>query len=576
MDKEILQLARKLALKNALDYGSAKTTPVFNKLLAMHPELKSEMGELGRIVAQVVNEVNNMSNEERKKEFEPFANEFKKAEEEKKASTSKPHMELEGAVMGDFAARFPPEPNGYIHIGNVKQAFLSQEFARIYKGKLFLYFDDTNPDKDRQEFVDAIKADTHWLGIEFDKEYYASDSIPRLYDYARQLLSNGKAYVCFCTLDEIKRNRALKKECVHRSTSPSDNLAYFEDMLAGKYKEGEAVVRFKGDMQSENATMRDPVIMRIKSHEHYRQGSKYLVWPTYYFNTPINDSINGVTDVIRSKEYELSNELYFAILNALGLRVPRVHEMARLRIEGTSTHKRELKELISKGIISSYDDPRLVTIAALRRRGIAPEAIRNFVLKFGMSKTDSIISIDMLLAENRKVIDKYAKRLFFIAEPVALEVDGMQLQKAELRLHPTEDLGFRRYAISNKFIIEKSDAEKLHEGSVLCLKDLCCVKVININSNTINASFIKDMPKDEFMQAPKVQWLSEGNYVKCEVEYIGKLIVDGKINENSIRRVGGFVESYANELKEGDVVNFERVGFFKLDSKQGNLVFLSL
>ncbi|MGC8676121.1 MAG: glutamate--tRNA ligase [Candidatus Micrarchaeia archaeon] len=573
-DESLKSLAYKLALKNAVDYGSAKEAPVLNKILASDPALKNSMAAIGKLVAEAVATVNAMSKEQLLGAYEQYRAEFEGKEREKKLLTASPHMELEGAVVGDFAARFPPEPNGYIHIGNTKQAFLSQEFANIYKGKLFLYFDDTNPEKDRQEFVDAIKRDTEWLGIRFDSEYYASDMVEQIYEYARQMIQKGKAYVCFCTGEEINKGRAAKQACKHRDKSAGDNLADFEDMLNGKYGEGEATVRFKGDMQSDNATLRDPVLLRIKEHEHYRQGAKYKVWPTYHFNTPINDSVHGVTDVIRSKEYELSDELYRQVLSVLGLRVPRIHDMARLRIKGTSTHKRELKELISKGVVSGYDDPRLVTIAALRRRGIIPEAIRRFVLRFGMSKTDSTVGIDMLLAENRKLIDATAKRLFFVSNPVMVHVAGLQKTEAVLRLHPTEELGFRRYSVSGNFYIDGSDAGKLSPGDVFCLKDFACVRIINMSSDRIETSFVE--PSAETLsKAMKLQWVSEGNYMQCKLMLVGELLVDGKVNENSLVSRGGLVESYAASLREGEVVNFERVGFFKLDDKK-QTIFLSL
>ncbi len=573
-EEELRELAYKLALKNALDYGKAQTGPVLNKILSLDASLKSDIKKVAQIVGEQISAVNKMNREELEKAFEPYKQEFYEKEKEKRESTTAPNMILEGAEVGNFASRYPPEPNGYMHIGNAKQAFLSQEFARIYKGKFYLYFDDTNPEKDRQEYVDAIKRDCEWMGLKFDGEYYASDSIETIYEYARKLLREGKAYVCFCTEKEIKQNRALKRACVHRDQSPSESLAYFEDMLKGAYKEGEAVVRFKGDMQAENTTLRDPVILRIKMHEHYRQGNKYILWPTYHFNTPINDSIHGITDAIRSKEYELSNELYYAILSAIGIRIPRVHEMARLRIIGTTTHKRELRELIGKGIVSGYDDPRLVTIAALRRRGVVPEAIKRFVLRFGMSKTDATVSIDMLLSENRKLIDPLAKRLFFVKEPVEVYVKDLGERSVRLRLHPTIEMGYREYSINSRLYIDKADASAAKVGATLCLKDLACVKIINISRDKIEAS-LQESSKEVLSKSPKVQWLSEGNMTKCTIEQIGPLFVNGSLNDKSIEKIEGFAESFVDNLEQGALVNFERVGFFKLDDKASN-VFLSL
>ncbi|MEM3781728.1 MAG: glutamate--tRNA ligase [Candidatus Micrarchaeaceae archaeon] len=576
LNDSIKSLALKFALKNAIDYGSAKVAPVLGMLLAEKPELRADLKGLEKELEEIVGTVNRMSKGALLEAYAPYREEFEEKERKKKEQTSAPNMVLEGAVVGNFAARFPPEPNGYMHIGNAKQAFLSQEFAKKYKGKLFLYFDDTNPDKDKQEFVEAIKQDAQWLGIKFDGEYYASDMIEQIHGYAMELIEQGGAYVCFCDKDTINKNRANKRECQHRSQAPSENAEYFKRMLTGDYKEGSAVVRFKGDMGSENTVMRDPTLLRIKLHPHYRQGSKYKVWPTYYFNTPINDSVHGITDAIRSKEYELSDDLYKAVLLALGMRVPRVHDMARLKIIGTSTHKRELKELIEKGYVSGYDDPRLVTIAALRRRGIEPEAIRRFVLRFGMSKTDSAVSMSMLLAENRKLIDGVAKRLFLVTEPFEVDVSGLRSSEVSLRLHPSANIGFRKYAVSSKFYIEKRDAGKLHVNSIFCLKDLACVKVIKLLGNKIEASFVEPSP-ELLASAPKLQWVNEGNCMQCKVALVGDLMVNGKYNSSSLVIKQGLVEAYAKELREGDTVNFERVGFFKLDKmEQGIPMFLSL
>ena len=388
------KLIRKYAVKNAIHYGKARAGNVLGKVVSNVP--KGQLDELKIVVNKTVEEVNALSKAQLVEEYRPYEAEFEERHEKLVKATSKPRMILVGAVDGKFATRFPPEPSGYMYLGHAKPAFLEQEFARIYHGKLFLYFDDTNPEKEKQEYVDAIKRDLEWLGIKFDREYYASDSMEQMYECARKLISLGKAYACKCTVEQTKKDRFDGTECVHRANKPDENLREFEMMLADKYEEGSISLRFKGDMKSQNTALRDPTIFRIKKAAHYRQGTKYAVWPTYDFNTPINDSINGITDAIRSKEYELRDALGDMILDALSMRKPRVHSEARLTIKGQPTHKRYIRKLIDEGSIKGYDDPRLVTITALRRRGIQPGAIREFVLGFGMSKMDSVVGIDFL------------------------------------------------------------------------------------------------------------------------------------------------------------------------------------
>lgn len=319
-------------------------------------------------------------------------------------------------------------------------------------------------------------------------------------------------------------------------------------MLNGKIEENEATVRFKGDMRAQNTIMRDPVMLRIIETPHYRVGTKYRVWPVYDFNTPIVDSIQGITDIIRSKEYELHDELGDELLKILGLRVPRMHLEARLNIKGNITQKRDIRKLIDEGKISGWDDPRLMTIMALRRRGIMPAAIWNFVLRLGMTKTDSTVPLEMLLAENKKVIDPIAKHLFFVSNPVEIEMPEMA-GTVKLRLHPTADFGFREYKVGKTFYIAKADA-KPAKGTRLRLKDLGKAKELGENEKV-------------------VQWVSQGNYVECTVLIPGPILDDKEnFNPDSMETASGYVESYAKNLEEHEIVQFERFGYCILDDKK--------
>ena len=551
--KQIEEKIRKFALKNALDFGKANPNAVLGKILAEEPSLKSEMWTTRETVERVVGEVNGLGREKIASEFEKYEDEFAKREKETAEKSASPKMELAGAASGKFETRVPPEPGGYIHIGNAKQAILSQEFAKIYNGKIFLYFDDSNPEKCRQEYVEAIRKDYEWLGLKFDGEYYASDYILKLYELIRGLIIRRKAYVCNCSLERMKEYRFSGKECEHRKKGEKENLAKFEEMLAGKVADGAAILRYRGDMKSLNTTMRDPVLARVKHLSHYRLGDKYSVWPTYDMTTPVIDSLRGMTDTIRDANWnELRGELDRSILEDLGLRVYRIHLEGRFKIEGNTTSKREVRKLIKDGVIGSWDDPRLVTIRALRRRGIRPEAIRSFVLRFGMSVASATVNESMLLAENKKLIDPIAKHLFFVADPVKLIVNDAHETKVKLRLHPANERDFREYSTGTTFYISKEDASAIKTGEFVGLKDLMTVVVASKGKDAIQA----DAATTTTQRDKILQWVSEGSYIDCTVLVPEAPIdKDGNPAKDSLKTASGYVEKYASALKPHDIVH---------------------
>ncbi len=554
--------ARKFALKNAMDYGKANLGAVLSKVLASNPELKKEIKEVSAMIGKIVDDVNSMRRSDLEDEFEKHAEEFKEKEKIKEEKNAKPRMELEGAVTGHFNTRFAPEPNGYAHIGSAKATWLAREFADIYKGTVALYFDDTNPEKEKQEYVDELKRDFEWLGVRFDREYYSSDHVEKMYEYAEKLIKEGNAYACTCERERMKELRFAGKECEHRQNEKAKNMHLWMRMLSGEFKDNEMVLRLKLDMAALNTTMRDPVIFRIIDHAHYRQGTKYKVWPTYDMNTPVVDSLEGITDVLRDKNWEMRDELYNRLLDLLGLRKPKIRSMSRIEISGNLTSKRKTNALIQEGKLSGYDDPRLITISGLRRRGIQPQAIRNFVLKFGMSKSKQEVKMEMLLAENRIVIDGIARRLFMVQEPVELKVSGIPKEygKVKLRLHPSNDLGQRECKVSDTFLISGSDAETLDEGDVFRLKDLFNVKVEKMDKH-ITAKF----DGNEAVDAPKFQWVNAKDSIKCKIIRIDDLLVNDEFNPESMTASEGYAEEYVKELKQNEIVQFERIGFFKLD-----------
>ncbi len=569
LKEEVKEEIRRKALKNALEYGRARESTVLNGVLFRFPELKAEMRALALEVKEEIERVNGLGSGEVKREAERYREGFEEERREREERSAKPRMELEGAVAASFKTRFPPEPNGYMHIGHAKAAFMERVFTDTYSGKMALYFDDTNPEAEKQEYVDSFKKDLEWLGIGFDEEYYASDNIGRMYEYASVLIERGRAYVCLCTQEEVRQGRAMGIGCAHRERPVEKNLELWKGMLESA---NEGILRLRGEMKSLNTTMRDPTLFRIKGSRHYRQAERYRVWPTYDFNTPVMDSIMGMTDVMRSKEYEQRDELYYAILGLLGLRKPRIHSFARLRISNNVTSKRKIRDLVKSGKIWGFDDPRLITIAGLRRRGIRPGAIREFVLRFGLSKTDSSMGIEMLLAENRKLIDRYSKRLFFVREPLRLEVEGMpDALEVRIRAHPTQELGYREYKLSNVFFINAYDAINLKKGDRLRLKDAFGVRIEGIEGKAVRASY----SEGGMAEPVKLQWVNEAGYVRCKAFIIGDLLDGEAFNEKSMVAVEGLAEGYASSVGEGETVQFERLGFFKLDDKS-EMGFLSI
>lgn len=483
LDNSVKKEIRKYAIRNAAEYGKASEGSVLSKIISLHPQLKADIKSLALEVKGEVAEVNKLSKDQVAREFAEHEEEFKASDAQRAEKSSKHNFSVAGAEKGNFVTRFPPEPGGYMHIGHAKPAFIEDELRKVYGGKLMLYFDDTNAENEKQEFVDAFKDDLKWLGINFDAEYYASDNLPVLYGYAKDVIRKGKAYVCMCDADTVKEGRSLGTECLHKSQSIDKNVELWQKMLNNGFKDNEAILRLNSNMNAVNTTLRDPTLFRLKHAKHYRQGDKYFVWPTYDFCTPIVDSLKGITDVVRSKEYEMRDELYFMVLEILGLRKPRINSISRLEIADNLTSKRKIRELIAQKLIDGYDDPRLVTIRALRRRGLSAEAIREFSLSFGMGKAESVVDIDMLLGINRKLISTSAKKL-----------------------------SFTKYG---------------GEGAV-----------------------------------------------KCELWNIGKLLIGDEFNSDSVKKEEGFAEG-ANPLKTGEIVQFDNIGFYRLDSKK-DMRFLSL
>jgi glutamyl-tRNA synthetase len=548
----LTEIIRKHALKNRKQYGSTNPKSIIGKVIADFPEAKADMGKTMKEAAGICEEVNALNDAALEAELSKYTFEEKKQDEK--------GLELPNAQEGRVVTRFPPEPSGYPHVGHAKAIFLNREAANAYKGKMLLRFDDTNPEKEKPEYVDAIKDGFAWLGVKWDgKETYTSDYMEELYGYAKKMIEAGKAYVCDCSSEKVKKGRETGVACPCRGLSPADNVERWAGMLGSKYGAGEAILRYKLDLNSENTAMRDPTLFRIMLFAHYRQGERYRAWPSYDFAAPIMDSVEGVTHAMRTKEYELRNPLYFAVLEDLGLRKPELIEYARLAIKNAPISKRYITPLVKEGKVGGWDDPRLPTLRGLRRRGILPKAIRNFVLSFGISKVESEPGWEKLLNENRKLLDKNADHYFFVPNPLKLVVKGAGPKEVELKLHPQKE-GVRKYRVGETFFVPKAELEGMEEGEIFRLKDLYNVEITKKGEGEVHAKYAGE----ELTKGKKLQWVSEPN--ECEVLKVGDLLEGGKYNPESLVSEKGYCEKAVLELEKGTLIQFERYGFCRLDS----------
>lgn len=545
---ELAAIARKHALLNAVKFdGKASLKAVMGKVMA---EVKGNAHDIIPVIQQAVKEVNSLSLAEQKAEVATHGLAAEKKKIDQQELPPLPHAE-QGAVV----TRFPPEPNGYLHIGHAKAAVVDYEYARRYKGRFILRFDDTNPAAEKAEFYDAQREDLQWLGVKWDREYRTSDNLDTHYRLAEQLIENGDAYVCTCSSQAIKEKRRQRRPCACRDTMTPDK---WEDFFS--LEEGSAVLRLRADMGSDNTAMRDPTLFRIIDHPHPVQGTRYRVWPTYDFTGAVEDSLSGVTHPFRTKEYELRDEVYFYVLERLGLRKPHLMEFSRLSIEGMPVSKRKIRPLIEGKKVQGWDDPRLPTLRGLARRGILPEAIRQFVISQGISKVESVVTFDQVEALNRKLLDPVTRRYFFVPRPVPLVVTGAPERKVTLAHHPSRDLGFRTLHTRGLFYIPRQDAEALSPGEVFRLKDLYNVEVTESGREVTGTYAGSELLPD----TKKLQWVTE-EHVNLEVLIPGPLF-DGEVfNPNSLSVVPGYAEPAVEKLRPGDMVQFERFGFVRMD-----------
>ena len=509
--------------------------------------------------------------------------------------------------------RFPPEPNGYLHIGHAKSILLNSGLAQKYNGKFNLRFDDTNPTKEKTEFVEAIKEDIKWLGADWeDRLFFASDYFDQMYEAAVKLIKKGKAYVSDLSADEIPEYRGTLtepgKEDPAGSRSVEENLALFEDMKNGKFADGEKVLRARIDMTSSNINMRDPVIYRVAHMTHHRTGDKWCIYPMYDFAHPLEDAIEGITHSICTLEFEDHRPLYNWVIDEVGKDMipdkdempPRQIEFAKLYLTNVVTGKRYIKRLVEEGIVDGWDDPRLVSIAALRRRGFTPESLKMFVELCGISKANSSVDYAMLEYCIREDLKMKRPRMMAILDPVKVVIDNYPEGETEylevVNNLENEELGVRKVPFSRELYIDREDFMEEPPKKYFRMFPGNEVRLMNAYFVTCN-SFVKDEngvvteihctydPASKGGNSPDgrkvkgtIQWVSAAQAVPAEIRLYENIVDEEKgvynedgslnLNPNSLTVLKNcVVEENLKDAKAYDSFQFVRQGFFCVDAK---------
>jgi glutaminyl-tRNA synthetase len=511
--------------------------------------------------------------------------------------------DLQEGKVKEVITRFPPEPNGYLHIGHAKAICLNFELASEFKGKAHLRFDDTNPVKEDTEYVEAIKTDVQWLGFEWDGLFFASDYFEEMYKRAVLLIQKGKAYVDDLPAEEMRKLRGTLTEpgvdSPFRNRSVEENLDLFARMRNGEFKDGEKVLRAKIDMSSPNINMRDPVIYRISHATHHNTGDKWCIYPMYDYAHPLEDAIEGVTHSLCSLEFEDHRPLYDWVISECEMEnTPRQYEFARLNLTNTVMSKRKLKQLVDEKVVDGWDDPRMPTIAGFRRRGFTPEAIRTFAREIGVARSNSTVDAKMLEHFIREDLKLKAPRTMAVLNPLKVVITNYpegQVEMLEAEINPENpEMGNRQIPFSREIYIEQDDFMenppskyfRLFPGNEVRLKHAYFIKCNDVvkdadgNVIELHCTYDPETKSGSGFTGRKVKgtihWVEASQAVPAEFRLYEPLIMDDEdsegsfldnINPNSLEVLNGFVEPNMKETQPQDKYQFFRHGYFNVDPK---------
>ncbi|MBS3146308.1 glutamate--tRNA ligase [Candidatus Woesearchaeota archaeon] len=535
LDKKLMLLA----LENAIRHdGKANPGAILGKLISIDPKVKENINTAKKEIENVIVTVNNMGLDEQKIQFNNLGGELteKKVEERKLP-------ELKN-VKGKVIMRLAPYPSGPLHIGNARPYIINDEYVKLYKGKLLLVIDDTIGSEEKQiikEAYDLIPDGLKWLNIDFDEKIiYKSDRLDIYYKYAKDLIKKEYAYVCKCSSVILRENRANGLECKCRINSVKTNLAGWEEMFEAK--EGTMTLRIKTSMQHQNPAFRDRVIFRISDRVHPRVKTKYRIWPLLDFSWAVDDYLLGITHILRGKELMIESEMEKYIWEIFRWPQKEIIHTGLFQIEGIKISKSKSQKEVESGKYMGWDDPRTWSIQSLRKRGLSPKAIRNFILNLGLTQNEIKVPVDLLYSENRKLLDKEVDRYFFISNPKKIIIKKAPKLNVEVPLHPDNNRGFRKFKTSDEFYIQ----DKLEKNKMYRFMHL-----FNFMNNEFHS---KELNKK--LNAKLIHWIPvDDNVVHAE------LIMDNG------DKIEGIVESNIINVKQNEVIQFERFGFVRLDKK---------
>lgn len=572
-DNDIRERIQKAALLNAVSHnGIAQAGAIVGKILGEKQELRSRVKELSCVINTVLEEVNSLSLAEQKaivKKNWPETQKKEKAEEKRLPPLRNADK------YAKIVTRFSPNPDCVLHLGSARAILLSHEYARIYNGKFILRFEDTDPKIKRPflKFYDSIRQDLKWLGCKVDEEYIQSDRLPIYYEYTEKLIGDGNSYICECPPEEFREKTITMQACPCRDLSANEHLERWRRMLSGGYTEGQAVVRVKTDLEHPNPAIRDWPALRIidsKKYPHPRVGSKYIVWPLYNLAAGLDDHLMGMTHIIRGKEHYTNMVRQKYMYDYLGWTYPEAIHYGRLKITGAFLSKSKIVQGLKEGLYTGYDDPRLGTFAALRKRGITAEAIKKMIIDVGIKSNDVTLSWETLFSYDRKILDATSNRYFFVPQPVDLKVTAVpKTFNAKLPLHPEKpEFGFRQYTVTPEgddnavsFWVSRKDAEAMKPEKVIRFMELFNIKIESKTDSSVNAKFASESYEDvRTRKVQLIQWIPKGT------EYPSQVVMpDASVTE-------GFVEADCKKLKPTAIIQFERYGFVRVNEVGEKLI----
>ncbi len=571
-EKEARELIKKVVLLNALRYGGkAQTKPVLGKLLSEQPQFRRRIQEITPIINEIVQEINELTLEKQK---EIVAEKWSEALTEEKTEEKKQLPPLPNAEKYDrVVTRFSPNPDFVLHLGSARAIILSYEYARINEGLFYLRFEDTDSKtkKPKLEFYDAIRDDLKWLGCNWDAEFIQSDRLQIYYEHAEKILKSGNAYVCICRREDFQEKSKTSQSCPCRELKTDENILRWKHMLDGTYGEGEAVVRIKTALDHPNPAVRDWPALRIidtKKYPHPRVGSKYRVWPLYNFSTGVDDHLMGITHIIRGKEHLTNQARQKYMYQHFGWEYPETIHYGRLKITGASLSKSEIVKGLKSGVYKHWDDPRLATLAALRRRGITPEAIHSLMIDVGPKTADVVLSWKNLYAHNRKIIDPIANRYFFVHDPIEVTVkDVPHAFTARIPLHPDHpERGYRSFDVKPDngeatFLVSKDDLTIMENKRVIRFMELFNFQVEKIEETLVQATFLSESYEEaKKLGVPLIHWIPSDRGIPCEVT----------MPDASLAK--GVAEEACRALHPNEIIQFERFGFVRVDEVNEKLI----